>query len=343
MVCKIYAAAITSITEGLPWVRAADVWHVSSILEHKAVFTPKPPSAPSPPQQRSRPISPLHAPTHGPKNNRNNRNDSRIDDDTAIAGDAVDGVNDIEGGLIAGSIGSLTAVSGGGNGERRSGARFCERVVGKTWSGAPAVVLRSLRVPGRDEAACTARWLRGNGEDGGGVFGNDVGWTDQRLRLLADEWRACTGLPAATAAAATTAHSAPVAAAAAAGAAAASSSAAAAAVASLPLSVPRPFMIHTGHVIVPFLNRRVREGYTSGGNNRNNTVIGHGVVLAVDRGVDWRKWESHLVEAAVVTTRCFERMEREGEVAERERVKLWREELLDGNPARRSSSPSAID
>lgn len=321
--CKIYAAAIASITEGLPWVRAADVWHVSSILEHETVFMPKRPPIPS--QQQPSPI--LHTTTKNPESNNNN-NKSRTDNDAAIAND---GRNDTDGGVEVESIGSLTigSVGGGGDGDgRNSGARFCERVVGKTWSGVPAVVLRSLRVPGRDEAACTARWLRGNGEDGGGVFGNDEGWTDERLRLLADEWRTCTGF--ATAAAAAVAATAtdlcdPAAAAAA---------TPAAAVAPPRPPVPRPFTLHTGHVIVPFLNGRVRESYTtSRGKSSNNMVVGHGVVLAVDRGFDWRHWESHLTETAAVATRCFERLEHEGEVAERERVKLWREELLDRNPA----------
>ncbi|CAN0520923.1 unnamed protein product [Ectocarpus sp. 12 AP-2014] len=86
-------------------------------------------------------------------------------------------------------------------------------------------------------------------------------------------------------------------------------------------------MLHTGHVIVPFLNGRVRETEKGG----PNVVIGHGVVLAVDRGVDWRCWESHLTETTAVATRCFERLEREGESVERERVNDWAEKLLNRN------------
>ncbi len=83
-------------------------------------------------------------------------------------------------------------------------------------------------------------------------------------------------------------------------------------------------MIHTGHVIVPLLNRRMRERQRDG----NGVVVGHGLVLAVDRGVDWWKWESHLLETAAAATRCLERLEYEGEIIERERVRLWKEQLL---------------
>ena len=248
------------------------MWHVSSILEHEQVFTPEP----------------------------TDQAISAGDTDAAAGGDA-------------GSIGTLTVDSGPTANTRScsgDGAYFCERVVGKTWSGYPAVVLRSLRVPGRDEAACTARWLRGNGEDGGGVFGDDEGWTDQRLRLLADEWRVSTatgdgvrgpGLIS-------------------------SVGSLSASPGGSPRSMSRPFMVHTGHVIVPFFSSCcLRE--TEGGESRE--VVGHGVVLAVDRGVDWRRWESHLMETAAVATQCLERLERDGEVAERERVRIWKEELLD--------------
>lgn len=263
--CKIYSATIASLTEGLPWIRAADVWHVSDILDHEAVFTPEP-------------------------------IDQAIDT-SAAGGDAE-------------SIGTLTVDSdrtAAGDGEH-----FRERVVGKTWSGHPAVILRSLRAPGRDEAARTARWLRGNGEDGRGVFGDDEGWTDQRLRLLAEEWRVCTAIggrdrgPILGSSVGSLSSAAPG--------------------ATSPRWQPRPFMLHTGHVIVPFLNGCLREEPESGGSRE---VIGHGVVLAVDRGVDWRLWESHLMETAAVAARCFERLERDGEVAMRARVNRWKEELLD--------------
>ena len=92
-----------------------------------------------------------------------------------------------------------------------------------------------------------------------------------------------------------------------------------------PRLAPQPFMLHTGHVIVPFLNRRVREAEKEG----NGMVFGHGLVLAVDRGIDWWKWESHLTETGKMATRCFERLEREGEIIERERVRRWRDELLE--------------
>lgn len=277
--CKIYSAAIASLTEGLPWIRAADVWHVSSILDFKTVFTPEP--------------SILAEMSELPTSNI---------DQAIVAGNTNTARGDAE------SIGTLTVDSGRTTNTRcGDGARFCERVVGKTWSGNPAVVLRSLRVPGKDEAACAARWLRGNGEDGGGVFGDDEGWTDQRLRLLADEWRACTAIGdrgGGPGLGPTTAPPSP-------------------SLRASPLSMPRPFTLHTGHVIVPFLNGCLRER----GDGESREVIGHGVVLAVDRGTDWRRWEPHLMETAAVATRCLERLERDGEVAERKRVRLGKEAL----------------
>lgn len=284
--CKIYSAAIASLMEGLPWIRAADVWHVSSILEHESVFAP----------ETRLPAGTQQLPAG---------NDSAASDTNTAEGDI-------------GSIGTLTVESSSRsvNTNLGDGSRFCERVLGKTWSGNPAVVLRSLRAPGRDEAACTARWLRGNGEDGGSVFGDDESWTDQRLRLMADEWRACTaaggrgggdgdgGGPSADSAVVSPSAS----------------------PGALPRSVPRPFMLHTGHVVVPFLNGCCPRETEDGGSSE---VVGHGVVLAVDRGVDWGRWESHLTETAAAATRCFERLERDGEVAERARVKRWKEKLLD--------------
>lgn len=203
-----------------------------------------------------------------------------------------------------------------------NGASLCERVIGKTWSGTPTVVLRSLRAPGRDEEACAARWLRGDGSEGGGIFGDDDGWTDRRLRLLADEWRACAELgtrygivddvedvpfqtqPAPTPAEVEAGHVGAI---------------------ESPKGSARPFMIHTGHLIVPFGNGRVRQ---DGG---DTNVIGHGVVLAVDRGVDWRRWESHLINVAAAATRCFESLEHEGYAAEKARVETWADKLLHGS------------
>ncbi|CAM9193761.1 unnamed protein product [Scytosiphon promiscuus] len=328
-VCKIYAAAITALTQGLPWIRAADVWHVSSIPDHETVFTREPPP-------RSQPLATPTAAS--PKSNNDGASDDETDTD---AGDA------ISAGGGAGSIGTLTVDSGGPT--RQDSSTFCERVVGKTWSGVPVVVVRSLRVPGREEAAFAARWLRENGEDGGGVFGDDEGWTDQRLRLLADEWEACTRGPAnnvitcganrggggdsvlASTTAATAAAGSEYSGAAAKRSTAAQRPKPAGAPESSPSPAaslrvfPRPFMAHTGHLIVPFMTGCVQRAWKRG----ENAVIGHGVVLAVDRGVDWRRWESHLVEVAVVATRCFERLELDGEIVERERVRLWGERLLN--------------
>lgn len=201
-----------------------------------------------------------------------------------------------------------------------NGAYFCERVIGKTWSGTPTVVLRSLRASGRDEAACAARWVHGDGSDGGGIFGDDDGWTDRRLRLLADEWRVCAELgthygivddvedvpfkpqPSPTPAEVDASHVGAF---------------------ESRQGASKPFMVHTGHLIVPFGNGRVRQ--QDGG---DTNVIGHGVVLAVDRGVDWRRWESHLTDVAAAATRCFERLEHEGYAAEKARAKTWAKQLL---------------
>ena len=345
-VCKIYSATIAAITQALPKIRAADVWHISSICDHKTVFKLDDGSTPCD----------IRSPS---SNNSNNKAwTSRADS----CGEASTGA------LSSVESGSISSLGG-------TGARFRERVVGKTWSGSPAVILRSLRASGSYEAACAARWLRGNGEDGGGVFGKDEDWSDDRLRLLANEWRFCTGLakmrpgveggvgglPAdSETAAATSAEREAQIRPRVAGAgpptdldtaaratprgvkttrvglmSPADTETATAATASEKAASPplrgglRPFMVHTGHLVVPFLNGRVRE--------RGGDSVGHGIVLAVDRGVDWRRWEPYLTKVAAEATRCFDRLESEGEAAEKARVKLWADKLLckgDGGSSR---------
>ena len=384
--------------QALPWVRAADVWHVSSISDHKTVF--KLNSAP-PPQSSPSNINKISPPRGG--NNFSNSNitqayrgaeNSSNSNETRTPRGAENSPNNNQGwtpsaekcshskrqwtprGDVCGddSIGPLSVESSISNlsGSSVETARFRERVVGKTWSGFPAVILRSLRAPGSYEAACAARWLRRNGEDGGGVFGRDEDWSDNRLRLLADEWTFCTGLglarmrrgktgvgvteiPAGAETAAildpavgalpspqgTTATPDP-----AVGVRSQCQGDPAVAANSPPQGDPgvaahppsqgdqavgvysppreraslRPFKVHTGHIIVPFLNGRVRE---EGGDS-----VGHGVVLAVDRGFDWRRWEPYLVQVAAEATRCFERLENEGQAAEKARVKAWADRLL---------------
>lgn len=246
------------------------MWHLSSIPDHETVFKPESPLLVE---------SPSASQTTGTPANDN---------------------------LDSASVGVLSASSGGN--WPGGGASFGERVVGKTWSGFPAVVLRSLRICGRDEAARAARWLRGDGGDGGSVFGDDDDWTDQRLRLLADEWKACAGLGAMRYGIDD------------AGMASGPENAAILNPPPRPKVVARPFMVHPGHLIVPFLNGRVRE--------KGGAVIGHGVVLAVDRGVDWRQWEPHLTDVAGMATRCFECLELEGAVAEKARVSTWADNLI---------------
>lgn len=354
-VCNIYSAAIAAITQALPWIRAADVWHISSICDHKTVFKLNDDSTRC-----------VQSPSSTSSSNNNNKTGTPRADN---CGDA--------------SIGTLTSAESGSISGSHGGsvARFRERVVGKTWSGSPAVILRSLRAPGSYEAACAARWIRGNGEDGGSVFGKDEDWSDDRLRLLADEWKFCTGLdrtrrhgvaggvgglsadfetaaatPAAaaqearvrrpsvagvgspgdleTAARETSAQTSSLCsvetttgvgvlspAGSGTTTAVTTSDPEGAAACPPPRGGSRPFMVHTGHLVVPFLNGRVRE---KGGGGR----VGHGVVLAVDRGVDWKRWEPYLGEVADKATRCFERLESEGEAAEKARVKIWADKLL---------------
>lgn len=168
-------------------------------------------------------------------------------------------------------------------------ARFDERVIARTSSESPMVVLRSLRAPGREEAERGARWSRESRHLLGGGSEGDGSWTNQNLRLLADEWALCTGrskppgvlemvsLNHETELHGKTEHD--------------SISAAA---------VPRPFMVHSGHIIIPFVNGRVM--------NQKDEVLGHGVVLAVAHGVDWRKWESYLTDIAEAASRWFEHL-----------------------------------
>lgn len=251
-----------------------DVWHISSIPEHENVFTPEPP----PPLVDS--SSPGDTSHHA----------------TDIAGSSSDGTLSNE---------SESSV--------RSDPSFCERVIGNTWSGSPAIILRSLRVPGRDEAACAARWLRG--DSGNCVF--EDGWTDVRLRLLADEWAACTGGPGglpSTAEAALQSEEGLV------------DDGAVTYAEAAPQAVAKPFMVHTGHLVVPFMNGRVTK--------KGGDVVGHGLVLAVDSGVDWRKWESHLLDVAEAATRWLQRLEREGAELEKGRVETWAKKLLHGGGVR---------
>lgn len=291
--CDIYAAALVAATEGLPWVRAVDLWHISSIPEHDKVFLPE--------------VQPLHDTS------------SLSEEDEVGASVNPQSVSE------ATEPKSFTGVSG------MEGAHFDEKIVGRTWAGSPVVVLRSLRTPGRDEALRGARWLRESGD--GNIHRVDA-WTDQRLRLLADEWQLCAGqgrgtrfgvpsmitspLPAVPiigtssknqgggSAEADIATTVPVS-------------------RSTPLTPVRPFMAHSGHLIVPFTNGRVRE---------DPDVVGHGLALAVDRGVDWTPWESHLIDVAAAATRRFEALEDDALAAEKVRVKSWAAKILSGDQNR---------
>ncbi|CAM9251235.1 unnamed protein product, partial [Choristocarpus tenellus] len=65
-----------------------------------------------------------------------------------------------------------------------------ELVVGRTWSGSPKVVLRSLWRPLPHEKKRLERWQKK--KIFGGSFRGYKDWTDEHLRLLADEWEFCT-------------------------------------------------------------------------------------------------------------------------------------------------------
>lgn len=298
-VCKIYAAAVKAATHALPWIRAADIWHLSSVPNHETVFEPTPPRLPKSSSTSStvRNHASMAAKEDVLKHQR-----------ASARGEAVIGASDV--GTPSITLGNHSHASVG------SDARFREKVIGKTWSGSPTIVLRSLRSPGRNEALRAARWLRGTDdadEWNGCAFGDDDGWTNQRLRLLAEEWRVCAGLETASRSSCvpsshrdypdlkepdlTATHP-------------------------RPTNTPRIFTVHTGHLIVPFLNARVQK--------KGGDMVGHGVVLAVDRRVDWRPWESHLIELATTATRCFECLESQGAAIEKSSVNAWASTLLHG-------------
>lgn len=242
--CTVYSAVIAAATQVLPWIQAADVWHISYIPDSETVTISDSPISVN-----------LSFGTNGPS--------------------------------AATATSLAKTILAPDSAAFDMNARFDERVIAKTTSETPTIVLRSLRAPGREEAERGARWSRESKHlSGGGSEGNGS-WTNQNLRLLADEWTLCTGRskPPGVLEMISLSHEALLH-----GKTEHDSISAAA--------VPRPFMVHSGHIIIPFVNGRVM--------NQKDEVLGHGVVLAVAHGVDWRKWESHLIDIAKVASRWFE-------------------------------------
>lgn len=112
--CKVYSAVIAAATQVLPWVQAADVWHISYIPDSETVTISDSPSSVDPTSDTSKPSSSSAT--------------SPATKSLAHESDAF-GMN----------------------------ARFDERVIAKTSSGSPTVILRSLRAPGQEEAEREAR------------------------------------------------------------------------------------------------------------------------------------------------------------------------------------------
>lgn len=97
----------------------------------------------------------------------------------------------------------------------------------------------------------------------------------------------------------------------------------------------RPFTVHSGHLVVPFSNTCVRE---------NPDVIGHGLVLAIDPGVDWSPWESYLAEIGTAASKRFEALEAEGFAAAKLKVKAWANDLFThGERRHRRHRVAAVD
>lgn len=268
------------------------MWHISSLPEHENIFLPE----------------------QLPLREKSSSSEDYADDTTVAS---INSVTSADTNTRNSSKHRTEGDGGGGSG--RNGECFDERVVGRTWAGSPVVVLRSLRTPGREEAARVARWIRMGGDSG---WCGDEDWSDKRLRLLADEWELCAGgrggkrslrsrdMPPSTVRTNITEP---------ARLGGESTAGQDTSKAASP-TIARPFMVHTGHLIVPFSNGRVRE---------DREVVGHGLMLAVDRGVDWSPWESHLAEIAAAATRRFEALERKSHTSEKLRVTSWVDTLLD--------------
>lgn len=277
-VCRIYSVALAAVTEGIPWIRAVDVWHISSVAEHETVFLPESLSG-------------------------NDESGSVSEEDESGAKNASKSTDSADG---------------------KYADRFDERIVGKTWAGSPVVILRSLRAPGKDESARIARWERATKDDG--LCCGDDSWTDQRVRLLADEWKICTGKKATLLYTSATKKD---------------NNLAdqlredatredAGAVPESPAmsTHTRPFKVHSGHLIVPFTNRCVRE---------DRDIVGHGLALAIDPGMNWSPWEPFLANVAAAATERFEALELEALEAEKLRAKSWAAKLLDNEHLRKAA------
>lgn len=259
----MYSTAVAAATKAVPWIRTADVWHVSHLPEYQAVFLPSEYAIPRE--------------TH---TSNGGRYPQRKSESPASS--------------VLGENGAGCWSNARGIGP--DGEIFSERVIGRTWDGSPVVVLRSLRTPGQEEGQRTHRWRRAQGGSEG--FGDDE-WSDRRLRLLAEEWELCVSrnsrrecnrdLPRRSSAAGRI------------GIGSVYGRGQGTVGISTQEPVPVPFTVHTGHVIVPFLNGRVRE---------DSDIIGHGLALEFDSRFDWKPWEPLLVKISTETTRRLEEIEK---------------------------------
>lgn len=259
----MYSTAVAAATKAVPWIRTVDVWHVSHLPEYQAVFLPSEYAIPRE--------------TH-----------------TSKGGGYPQGKPESTASSVLGESGAGWGSNAGGIGPE--GEILSERVIGRTWDDSPVVVLRSLRTPGQEEEQRAHRWRRAQGGSGG--FGDDE-WSDRRLRLLAEEWELCVSRNSRRECGQDLARR--------------SSAAGRIGIGSVygrgqgtvgistQEPVPVPFTVHTGHIIVPFLNGRVRE---------DNDVIGHGLALEFDPRFDWKPWEPLLVKIATETTRRLEEIDK---------------------------------
>ncbi|CAM9268105.1 unnamed protein product, partial [Discosporangium mesarthrocarpum] len=314
-ICHVYCSARAAVAEGLPWVCGVNIWHVSSIPEDELAFPP-----PSPPR-------PCTTTCPSPS-------DSGPNSAAGLGGSSAGKGDPLEEGSTGEPDGSVRRgqkvvfCRDNAAAAAPSDPGFREHVTGRTWSGTPRVVLRSLWSPEQCEVCRAAQWLK---EEWTGVFAGDIDWTDSRLRLLADEWELCAsggdcvkghkkaGGDANTGGRIDGEKSAIEGAATGGGGQKGEGAGEGEEVKEsgcegsdegcggerLDAFCPPPFVVHTGHLIVPFHDRHTRD---------NTSVVGHGLALMVDsdrfvngtedRGVEkWKPWEGFLKDIACAASR----------------------------------------
>lgn len=241
----VYEAAISAVSLGLPMVRAIDLWHISSVPEHRPVLAGA---------DKAWPAGFLGV----------NPN-----------------VDVLRGASSAGPATSMHVESGC----LQDADCLHEQVLGRTHARAPAVILRSVRQFQPVEARRYERWIRLGGRSDG--IGGKGSWTDERLRLLAEEWQLCAGESHAGSAVSARADHTPSLGMSAMPAAAGASQKKASS------GHGRPFMAHTGHLILPFSTTALQD---------ECHVIGHGLALSIDSVCDWRLWEPFLTDIITATS-----------------------------------------